>query len=390
MICGRFSESAGKNLHLQDVNGGVFGHALDLWCGRAEETELQMVEVQEIASVADRFQMLDVVGALEESMMGQLTVELCCEVLISGGGAGMGRLEAAARRLAADRFEELTRTAGFAEMEEETLGDLLDDDKLAARSEEAVWEALAAWMTAEDGRPRGRGLLRKIRFPLMDEGYLRSRAAAMLPAEQAGWVEGLVAEALAARAGGAALEPSLLGPRARIERAGPGVRWGEYAGGGERRLHGHLEAVWAVAECAGRVCSGSADGTIAVWGRATLRHERTLREDGEPDPVSALAAWGGRLVSGHDGGGLRVWCPATGACEQVPRRPEGAAPVRIRFSAHSFPCVFTVVLLMVRRMVWQRRPLAPSKSDARTRGGRSSPATTPAWSRRWPRAARAC
>ena len=93
MICGEFSESAGKNLHFHDVNGGVFGHALDLWCGRADAREMALAEMQELASVADRFQMLDVVAALEDSIIGQLNVELCCEVLTSGGGVGIGRLK---------------------------------------------------------------------------------------------------------------------------------------------------------------------------------------------------------------------------------------------------------------------------------------------------------
>ncbi len=91
MICGEFSESAGKNLHFHDVMvGGVFGHALDLWCGRADAREMALVEMRELVSVADRFQMLDVVAALEDSMIGQLNVELWCEVLISGGGVGIG------------------------------------------------------------------------------------------------------------------------------------------------------------------------------------------------------------------------------------------------------------------------------------------------------------
>ena len=60
-------------------------------------------------------------------------------------------------------------------MDEEALGRLLDDDGLTARSEEAVREALAARMTAEGGRVRGKELVR-VRFPLMWEGNLPARS----------------------------------------------------------------------------------------------------------------------------------------------------------------------------------------------------------------------
>ena len=108
-------------------------------------------------------------------------------------------------------------------MGEEALGRLLDDDHLAARSEEAVWEAVAGWRRTEDRQARGRGLVGRIRFPLMDEGYLRSRVVGMAPAEDAEWMEGVVAEALrakAARGDGSGIELELLGPKALDNRVG--------------------------------------------------------------------------------------------------------------------------------------------------------------------------
>ena len=71
-------------------------------------------------------------------------------------------------------------------MSEEALGKLLDDNFLAARNEEAVWEAVVAWMRVEEGR--GRGLVAKVRFPLMEEGYLLSRVVEMAPAEDAEFI----------------------------------------------------------------------------------------------------------------------------------------------------------------------------------------------------------
>ncbi len=64
-----------------------------------------------------------------------------------------------ARSIAKERFDKLTQTEGFLRMGEECLGRLLEDDNLASRNEEAVWEALTVWRGAEEGQVRGRGLV---------------------------------------------------------------------------------------------------------------------------------------------------------------------------------------------------------------------------------------
>ena len=214
-------------------------------------------------------------------------------------------------------------------MDEEALGRLLDDDGLTARSEEAVREALAARMTAEGGSVRGWELVRRVRFPLMWEGYL--------PAKEGGLLSGVVAEALRAITarcgGGPAYEPRLLGPRALVCRVSAGVNWAERAGGGGRRLPGHAGAVWAAAACGGRVCTGSLDGAIRLWDRGSLPHERTLHAPprgggGRSGAVLALAAWSGQFVRGHDDGSLIVWDLPAAACEQALEcGPDRAHPV---------------------------------------------------------------
>ena len=82
----------------------------------------------------------------------------------------------------------------------------------------------------------------------------------------------------------------------------------------------------AMVACEGRMCSGSDDGSLRVWSRASGEHERTLQADandededdeGEEIAVMCLAVWEGRLISGHASGMLRVWSVATGECEQV-------------------------------------------------------------------------
>ncbi len=52
----------------------------------------------------------------------------------AGGGQAL--------KMAAELFEEFARTAGFMRIGGEALGSMLDDDRLAARNEEAVWEAV--------------------------------------------------------------------------------------------------------------------------------------------------------------------------------------------------------------------------------------------------------
>ena len=239
MLCGSFSESKSKRLKLNDVDQRAFVQVMDLWCGRKDCLEVELGEVEQLASVADQFQMTEVTSVLEEALMGQLSVELCGDVLMWSGGCGMRQLEAEARQMAVERFEEFARTAGFIRMGEEELGRVVDDDRLAARTEETVWEAVVGWMRRAGGMKRGRGVTEKIRFPLMQEEYLRSHVAGMVDGEDGEWMERVVAEALrakAARRKGEASVFELLGRKAREDRVGLGVRWEEYREGGELRL----------------------------------------------------------------------------------------------------------------------------------------------------------
>jgi hypothetical protein len=327
MLCGSFIESSGRKLALKDVDGTSFGRALDMWCGK--KTEIGLDDARELASLADRLQMTELVSALDERVMEHLQEQITAGRDVLGlldwcGELGLSQSEKAARKLATERFEELAKTDDFIRMGEDALAALLDDDDLVVRSEEAVWEAVVGWRRAQDdGQARGRGLVGKIRFPLMEEGYLRSRVVGMAPAEEKQWMEGVVAEALrakAAREDGEGCEFDLLGPKALDDRVGLGVDWKRYADGGEQRLKGHLGEVTAFTECEGLVCSGSLDGSILVWsmtGEAADEPERRLVPEGPRDEVQSLAAWKGRLISGHDSGQLRVWNVVTGACDQV-------------------------------------------------------------------------
>ena len=77
MLCGSFSESKEKILRLNDVDIGAFIKTLDIWSGRTDAQEMELHEVRELASVADRFQITEVISALEEAVMGQLSLDVC-------------------------------------------------------------------------------------------------------------------------------------------------------------------------------------------------------------------------------------------------------------------------------------------------------------------------
>jgi WD40 repeat protein len=160
----------------------------------------------------------------------------------------------------------------------------------------------------------------------MGEEYLRARVVGMVGGEDGEWMAGVVAEALrakAARREGAVFEFEALGRKALEDRVGLGVRWEEYREGGVLRLGGHSYGVLAIAACDGRVWSGSQDGSIRVWSRASGEHERTLTRM-MIAIITCLLSWVGRLISGHDSCKLRVWNVATGKCDQVLEGHENA------------------------------------------------------------------
>ena len=145
--------------------------------------------VMAMASVADRLEMTEVGLALEEAIIGQLSVDVCGDVLMGSMMLGLGRVEAAARVLALERFEEVAGTEGFMRMDEGAVGSLLDDDELRVSREEAALEAVVGWMKGEGGELRGRALLSKIRYCVMDAEYLSVGVHRLLPAEHADWMD---------------------------------------------------------------------------------------------------------------------------------------------------------------------------------------------------------
>jgi hypothetical protein len=101
-------------------------------------------------------------------------------VLMGSARLGLGRVEAAARVLAPERFNSARRwrvrrdscaaVRMDSDWEEGAVGSLLDDDRLSTSREETVLEAVVpvGWMKGAGDELQGRGLLRKIRYCVLD------------------------------------------------------------------------------------------------------------------------------------------------------------------------------------------------------------------------------
>ena len=233
MVCGGFKESAAKRLEIDEVDQRDFEEVLNLWCCKGAVQAMELEAVARLASVAERFQIAEVGSALEEGLLRELKVDTCVDIFtMACCGAGLSRVEASARKFALEHFEDVAGTEGFMRMGEEALGSLLESDELLAESEERVLEWVVRWMQGGEGELRGRGLLSKIRFPLMEGDFLGSRVMEVFPQDHAEWIEGLVRETLRLKAGGMSgveAEGGLLGPKAAVSRALTEVWWDQYS-----------------------------------------------------------------------------------------------------------------------------------------------------------------
>ena len=348
MMCSGFMEGLARRVSLDDVDGKSFRGVLDMWCGKEGHAE-ELSDAMIMASVADRLQMLDIVAAVEDAIVAELSPKMCTEVLMSSRRLGLMQVEEAAWNMAVERFEEVSKSADFVGLDEETVGRLLDEDRLGVRKEDEAFEGLMRWLKGGTRAVQSeRELLRKIRFGMMKQEYLEVKVREIVTEEHRGWIEDLVVEALRAKTatrGTAQAELQYLGAKALTRRRARGVEWGQYPeGGGGNRLRGHSGSVRALVECEGRMCSGSGDGSIRVWNLANLEQERVLQSDGYV--VRALAVWGGEVLSGHTSGRICAWDLSTGvrrrALDGHIRSIESLCVCGSRLASGSWDCLIKV------------------------------------------------
>jgi hypothetical protein len=143
-------------LELEDVDGGAYSDVLDLWCGKEGLGDKSLDCIMAMASLADRLGMTEVGAALEEAMTGQLSVDVCGDVLIGSARLGLGRVQAAARGLALERFEEVLEAFRIKAAGRQRVGEAAWGE--CGRSSGRVWRAVGAirgrWR-AEASRPFG-------------------------------------------------------------------------------------------------------------------------------------------------------------------------------------------------------------------------------------------
>jgi hypothetical protein len=215
-ICSVF-RFANKRLDLTNEDAASFLTAVKLGCGHSMTLQGGLGELLDVGRLADMYRIEHVHQAVEWEAEQWLTVNTCGELLARSCNAGMPRLEKCCRELALERFEAVARTEGFMRLDEEQLGSLLDDDGLKATREEAVLEAVVRWMGAyEAGSVRGKGLLTKVRFPLMPSASLAGLVLDMAP--RLGGLQALVGEAMDVQEGRGSAGPKLLGGKANVPR----------------------------------------------------------------------------------------------------------------------------------------------------------------------------
>jgi len=226
-LCGDIGSEARWQLALDGEEAGLFRKLVALGSGAAVRVEGGVGGLMGLGLMADRYQVEAVQGAVEEAVVRLLTVESCGGVLAWSSGSGLVRVERASRELALRSFDDFARTAGFMEVGEEVLGSLVEDDGLWTEGEERVYEGVMRWMKGgEGGAVRGSGLLGKVRFPLMEEGYLAGLAREGRGAEGVGQA---AAEVPGRKVGGGKMS-------ARSEVGGVRGRRGAAARCGSRRF----------------------------------------------------------------------------------------------------------------------------------------------------------
>ena len=327
MVCGSFRESAEKQILLDDADERALRHVMDLACGCPDGVQLVDVrEMVELGLFADRYEMAELAGVVEEAIVRSLTVESCGEVLRwSGGGIEGGPLPlavAAARKLGLEHFAELSRSRGFGDLSEDVLCGLVGDDDMAT-DEEVLLEGVVGWIKGGDEEGRGVRALREIRYGQMEASRLSELVLKeeMLAGRQGAMLRELASEAVLVQHAPASVregrEYRLLGSRAFSRRKGRGVAWGDYTAGRlQHRVVRDKQDANCLCEGDGQVDCGLNNGTIVVWDASTLKERQVLKTEGEVCLVNRLTLCGDVVVSGHRDGSLRVWNKATGRCDQ--------------------------------------------------------------------------
>ncbi len=323
-LCRGLTEASRSRLDLTLDDAASFATAVQLGCGQPAVVHGGINGLLDIGRLADTYGIEHVHRAVEWEAARLLTIDTCAELLSGAPAAGMLRLEDLCQQLALGAFEAFAQTEGFMRLNEETLGALLDDDGLAVGREETVLSAVVRWMLLTGNVcTRGRLLLTKIRFQLMDEASLGPGGQA---GELAPMVEGLQELLDEARA------DKLAGPSGLQQvalRAGEAMRRGWYSHCGpprEVRRHSGPEYLrWGSGKrCFAlyreEVAYGMRRGHIGVALRSDVAVRLADRDHICNSDVVCMAIWREWIVVGHESGQIEIWEIARGTQGRAKRR----------------------------------------------------------------------
>ncbi len=321
-LCRGLSEASRSRLDLTVDDAASFATAVQLGCGQSADVRGGLNGLLDIGRLADIYGIEHVHRAVEWEAARRLTIETCSELLVGASAAGMPWLEGICRKMALEAFEALAQTEGFMRLEEEALGALLEDGGLAVSREEAVLSAAVRWMLPSGTScVRGRALLTKIRFHLMDEASLRPGGEVGEIAHMVEGLQELVDEARAARAAGpagqqgtgAATTGTADGPR-----AGAAMRRGWYTHCGRLREvlsprdrcqhYTRLQSSkTCFALCQQAVVCGMRGGGIGAALRSDVSVGLAARDGFCESGVASMAIWRNWIVAGHESGQIEIW-----------------------------------------------------------------------------------
>jgi hypothetical protein len=325
-LCRGLTEASRSRLDLTPDDAASFATTVQLGCGQSADVRGGLNGLLDVGRLADTYGIEHVHRAVEWEAARRLTVETCAELLVGASAAGMPWLEGMCRKLALGAFESLTQTEGFMRLEEETLGSLIDDDSLAVGREEVVLSGVVRWMLPVGTRcVRGKSLLTKIRFDLMDE-------TSLAPGGQAGeialMVEGLqelLDEARAVRAAARAdlqatcpaagtrggTTGTAVGSRARVAML---CSWYSHCGP-PREVLAHsgpkymsiLSGKSCFALCREAVTFGIRRGGIGAALRSDVSVDLAALDSFCCSSVASMAVWRDWIVVGHESGQIEIW-----------------------------------------------------------------------------------
>lgn len=167
-----------ENTHevvLEDVNPSI----LDMIIQYLYSAEIDLTDenVQDIISVANRFQIPSVFTVCVNYLQKKLSVSNCMAIFRMGLVLSCPRLAVAARNYIADRFELLHKDEEFLKLAAHELFAIIGGDSLNVEKEELVFEAVMAW-TRHDKDKRVKVLkdaFNCIRFRLLPEKFFKER-----------------------------------------------------------------------------------------------------------------------------------------------------------------------------------------------------------------------